>query len=133
MKQVFRNSILLLLSVLVVSSTISWTVDKHLCMGRVMDIALFSHADSCNVFEDASSSFSKMPCCDDESFTLQGQEDLTLKWSELDVDHQLFLFSYTSTYLSILSPLEEVQPVVVEYPPPNLAKDFQVLHQVFLI
>ncbi|MEO1485216.1 MAG: hypothetical protein AAFU57_05695 [Bacteroidota bacterium] len=134
MKQVFRNILLFLLSTLMVASTISWTVDKHLCMGRVMDVALFSHADSCGTFEDTTSeAMSKMSCCDDESFTLQGQEDLTLKWFELDLDQQLFLFTYASAYIDSFKPLSEAHPFHVEYPPPNPAKDFQVLHQVFLI
>ena len=134
MRLMFRNIMIVLLSTLMVASTISWTVDKHLCMGRVMDVAWFSHADSCGTFEDAASeAMSKMSCCDDESFTLQGQDDLTVKWFELDLGQQLFLFTYASAYISSLTPLSEARPVYVEYPPPNPSKDFQVLHQVFLI
>ncbi|WP_235856455.1 HYC_CC_PP family protein [Flagellimonas oceanensis] len=41
MKQFFHQIVSSLMALLVLASTVSWTVDKHICMGRVMDISLF--------------------------------------------------------------------------------------------
>lgn len=49
MKMLFHKGLALVLAVMTVLSTVSWTVDKHLCMGRVMDVALFGKADECGM------------------------------------------------------------------------------------
>lgn len=123
-----------LLALLVFLSTISWTVDKHLCMGRVMDVAFFSDAEDCGM-ESAMAAFgeNEKHCCDDESFTLEGQDDLKLTWNDLDLDNQVFLFAFLRSYIDSLSDLKH-HPVVDEaYPPPLLVRDFTILYEVYLI
>ena len=120
----------------VILSTISWTVDKHLCMGRVMDVSFFVEAEDCGI-ADALSNMGQdsmmKHCCDDESFTLIGQEDLTVTWFDFDLDQQVFLFVFTHSYLDLYSPQVEPPAPFEEYPPPLLVKDIHVLDQVFLI
>lgn len=121
-----------LLSLLVLLSTVSWTVDKHLCMGRVMDVAFFHDADSCGM-EDAMTEMNGKHCCDDESFTVEGQDDLKLSWDEVNVNTQKFLIAFLQSYLELLVlPLGEDVPETI-YPPPLLVQDLIVLHEVFLI
>ncbi|MDC6365596.1 MULTISPECIES: HYC_CC_PP family protein [Flavobacteriaceae] len=135
MKKFFHHITSVFLAALVLLSTISWTVDKHLCMGRVMDISFFTHADDCGMEEvaEAMGESLEIPCCDDESFTIVGQDDLKLSWDDLDLKHQVFLVSFTKSYLELYLPLEELPVPNEQYPPPNLVKDIQVLDQVFLI
>lgn len=125
------------MAMLLLLSTISWTVEKHLCMGRVMDIALFDHAEDCgmkaglSLLEDAPTV--KKHCCNDEAFTIQGQDDLTHDISSFDFSQQVFLISFTCSYLGLF---EETTDEIINfdcYPPPILAKDLNILHQVFLI
>ncbi|TAI48230.1 hypothetical protein EW142_15535 [Flagellimonas allohymeniacidonis] len=120
----------------VMLSTISWTVDKHLCMGRVMDVSLFVEAEDCGMADALSNSGQDSMmnhCCDDESFTLSGQEDLTLTWLDFDLDQQVFLFAFSHSYLDLYSPQVEPPAPHEEYPPPLLVKDIHILDQVFLI
>ena len=44
------------LSLLVLISTVSVTVNQHLCMGEVVDIAFYTHAKSCGMEQDAPNS-----------------------------------------------------------------------------
>ncbi|RDY59351.1 hypothetical protein DX873_08130 [Flagellimonas nanhaiensis] len=120
---------------MVLFSTVSWTVDKHLCMGRVMDISFFAHAEDCGMEEAATAMGEELeiPCCDDESFTLQGQDDLKLSWNDLDLEQQTFLVTFAQSYLDLYTPLEELPVPNEKYPPPILVRDVQVLDQVFLI
>ena len=62
------------MALLVLVSTVSWTVDKHLCMGRVMDISFFADAESCGMEKAAALMEKKMEnhCCGDETFTILG-------------------------------------------------------------
>lgn len=124
------------MALLVLLSTISWSVEKHLCMGRVMDVAFFHDADSCGM-EDAMTvmgdTMPDMDCCDDESFTLSGQDQLKFSWDELDLDVQQFLVVYAYPYVELPSiPSDRVIPENV-YPPPLLVQDLTILHEVFLI
>jgi len=116
------------MALLVLVSTVSWTVDKHLCMGRVMDISFFAHADDCGMDMDMESS-----CCDDESFTIQGQDNLKMSFDNFSLDQQLFFVSFVHSYFYLFEgEVEEVNPFV-DYSPPPLIRDVQVLHQTFLI
>ncbi|MCB0372998.1 MAG: hypothetical protein KDD31_08320 [Muricauda sp.] len=116
------------MAILVLASTVSWTVDKHICMGRVMDISLFSHADDCGMSMDMEKS-----CCDDESFTVQGQHDLKMSFDDFSLDQQVFIVSFVQTYFHLMEEATEEPNSFSEYNPPPLIRDIQVLDQTFLI
>ena len=124
------------MALLLLLSTVSWTVDKHLCMGRVMDVALFAKAKDCGmdaamkVLDDDSV---ENHCCDDESFTMQGQDDLKLTWNDLHIDDQTFLVVFSQTYFQLFTATSEQDVPFETYPPPLLVKDIQLLDAVFLI
>lgn len=117
-------------------STVSWTVEKHTCMGRVMDVALFAKADDCGMaaamqaMEDESL---ENHCCGDETLTLQGQDDLKISFNDISLDQQVFLVAFTSTYIALLVPAEQQTSINDYYPPPLLVKDIQLLDETFLI
>ncbi len=124
------------LSALVLLSTISWSVDKHLCMGRVMDIAFFHQADTCGM-EGAMAEMDTVSadnhCCDSESFTIEGQDDLNISWEAADLDLQVFLVAFAYSYLDLFSiPLDRIR-IQTPYPPPPLVHDLNLLHEVYLI
>ncbi|WP_229418425.1 HYC_CC_PP family protein [Flagellimonas chongwuensis] len=128
MKQIFHQILSSLMALLVLASTVSWTVDKHICMGRVMDISLFSHAEGCGMDMEMEKS-----CCDDESFTVQGQDDLKISFEKFDLDQQVFLVSFVQTYFQLFDFDAEEPSIFSEYNPPPLIRDVQVLDQTFLI
>lgn len=125
------------MALLLLLSTISWTVEKHLCMGRVLDIALFHSAEDCGMdaglalLDDVSQYDNH--CCDDESFTMQGQDNLNHDISNLDFSQQVFLYTFTTSYLNLFQDSTDKVVIFDSYPPPILAKDLNILHQVFLI
>ena len=104
-------------------------------MGRVMDVSFFAHAEDCGMEEaaEAMGETFEIPCCDDESFTLQGQDDLKLSWNDLDLEQQTFLVTFAQSYLDLYTPLQELPVPNEKYPPPILVRDVQVLDQTFLI
>lgn len=125
------------MAVLLLLSTISWTVEKHICMGQVLNVAWFHSAEDCAmdaglVLSDDSSLLIKH-CCDNESFTMQGQDDLNRDISSLNFSQHVFLISSTSIYSCLFEDTLEKSTAFNSYPPPILAKDLNILHQVFLI
>mgnify|MGYP001270038119 FL=1 len=124
------------LSALVLLSTLSWSVDKHLCMGHVVDIAFFHQAETCGM-EGANSEMDAASadnhCCEDESFTIEGQDDLNISWDETNIDVQQFLVAFACSYMELLSPDRGGAVIRTPYPPPLLVYDLNLLHEVYLI
>ncbi|WP_237561834.1 HYC_CC_PP family protein [Flagellimonas algicola] len=136
MKDLIRQILSVGLAMLVLLSTVSWTVEKHLCMGRVMDISLFAEAEHC-AMEMAMAAMGdeteENHCCDDESFTVSGQDDLKLTLTDLELEQQVFLVAFTHGYLNLFESLEELPVPHEGYPPPLITRDIHLLDQVFLI
>ena len=117
------------MSLLVLASTLSWTVEKHLCMGHVVSVALFAEAEGCGMAMDADNH-----CCDNERFTVQGQDDLKQSVFEYAVPSLVYPMSQTVLIVTASSILELKESAAVYlYHPPPLPEDIHLLHQVFLI
>lgn len=101
-----------------------------------MDIAFFHHADSCGMEEAMAVMGEKLEgkhCCDDESFTIEGQDELQFSWYQLDLDTQTLFVAFTKFHLEELTlPMGQNLPETI-YPPPLLVQDLTILHEVFLI
>ncbi len=135
-KKGFQKISSLLMALLLLLSTVSWTIEKHTCMGRVMDTALFAKAADCGmdaamkVMEDTSL---ENHCCGDETITLQGQDDLKISFNDISFDQQIFLVAFTNYYIELFNGLEQQKRTDKYYPPPLLVKDIQLLDETFLI
>lgn len=136
MKKRFIKISSLLMALLVLLSTMSWSVEKHLCMGRVMDVAFFHDAQGCPMEEAMASleeSMPEMDCCDDESFTLKGQDNLKCSWDEIDLQAPQFVVEKPFEFLALSIAATTKSFVNNRYPPPLLVFDLQELHQTYLI
>lgn len=129
MKRILSKLFALLMGLFVLASTLSWTVEKHLCMGHVVSVAFFSEADGCGMAMGAENH-----CCEDERFTLTGQEDLKSSVFEYALDQvpavPIHSVNFDFTFWSLQS-LELVAHKI--YHPPPILEDIQLLQQVFLI
>lgn len=121
------------LAVLVVFSTLSFTVKKHFCGTNLVDVAVFSDVKGCGM-EAASMGKMKKPCCKEEVEIIKGLEDY--KSNTIDdlsfQNHQVlsvYLFAYTASFKSLP---KQIIPHK-DYSPPNLIRDIQILDSVFLI
>ena len=104
-------------------------------MGRVMDIAFFVDADDCGMEATAAllENEAENHCCGDESFTLEGQDDLNISWSDLGFEQQVFFVALVESYFQRSYLLNEKVVQKEQYPPPILISDIQLLDEVFLI
>lgn len=126
------------LALLLLASTTSWKVEKHYCLGHVVDISLFAASNGCGMeandaADQENASQYENACCSDETIILQGQDDLAITFHDFTIDQQQLLVAFSYSYFNFL-PAENVQRVVHQYYlPPNIVKDIQVLDGVFLI
>ncbi|MBR9844930.1 MAG: hypothetical protein GYB35_01895 [Algicola sp.] len=124
------------MAVLVLFSTVSFTVEKHFCGDVLIDSAVFTEAQKCKMeaFEIEQSKITKKHCCKDELEVVEGQDQLKQsQFEDISFDQQVFIVSYLYSYSNSLEQLPELIIPHKDYSPPNLIADIQVLDEVFLI
>lgn len=138
MKKDFQRFGSLLMALLVLFSTMSFTIDKHFCGNILVDKAIFSEAETCGMEGDLATgiemaSGDENMCCSNETIAVDGQDELKISFKSLDLDQQVFLTSFTYTYLNLYEGLPEQIVPNRYYSPPLLVQDILVLDQVFII
>ena len=124
------------MALLVLMSTISFTMEKHFCGETLIDVAIFSKAITCGMDMEAVSKISseKKSCCKEELEIVKGQDKLKkASFDELDYDQQFFLSALVYSFTDLFEgSIKQVVPHK-DYSPPSLVTDIQVLDQVFII
>lgn len=132
MKKLLQKSGSLLIALLVLFSTVSFTIDKHFCGEILVDQAVFSEAQTCSMHGEMPAS-SEEDCCDEEKVLIEGQKDLKISFNDLDLPQQVFLASLTYSYWELFEEVPQQSIPFSKYSPPLLIKDLQVFHETFLI
>ena len=120
------------MALLVLFSTVSFTIEKHFCGDVLVDVSVFSEVEKCA--SEAEEIIAKMDCCKDTVDVIQGQDELTLKaFDDLDFEQQVFVTTFAFSYLNLFQGLPKEIIPHKDYSPPNLVFDIQVRDQVFII
>ena len=124
------------LALIVLSSTMSFTIEKHFCGDKLIDVALFSELNKCNM--DSSSidlgEFVKKMCCKDEVNIVTGQDELLMHdFDDLSMDIQTALFEVTQSINHLVSVELLSKKSFNDYSPPKLIVNRLIVNQNFLI
>ncbi|WP_188458818.1 HYC_CC_PP family protein [Psychroflexus planctonicus] len=138
MKARFQHIASLLLAVLVLFSTQSFSINTHYCGNILVDKAIMKPAKKCAMHSEQSQSKhehenEKDECCDDEVDLIEGQDQLKIQSTDFELPHPIFVEAFVFTFFSTSSFETEVNTTIYEDPPPLLQRDFQTFYQVFLI
>ena len=140
MKEKLHKTGAALMALLLLFSTLSFSMDMHYCGDHLVDFSLFDKAESCGMMAvaeevptDCTVIKSGMDCCTDVQILVEGQEDFKVSFDQLTYGQQLFLSSFVSSYISLFEGFETKSPRDWEYAPPPLIQDVLVLYQTFLI
>ena len=124
------------LALLVLVSTVSFTIEKHFCGNVLVDVAVFTEAQDCSgmISNDSKATFKKKSCCKDEVSIMKGQDELKVQsFDDIRFNQQLFLTTYVYSYVNLFEGLPQLVIPHKDYSPPNLVRDIQAIDQVFLI
>ncbi|MEQ8423342.1 MAG: hypothetical protein RIA63_01440, partial [Cyclobacteriaceae bacterium] len=80
-----------LLALIVLVSATSFTIDKHICMGRVQSVAILHDAAPCamELFAEDGQSLNKMNgCCRDEQTKIEGNEHQAKTLKPVSLEYQ---------------------------------------------
>lgn len=136
MKPVFQKIVSPLMALLVLFSTMSFTVDMHYCGGHLVDKAIFSEVKKCGMemeSKTAENNVKKTSCCEDISVTVKGQEELKVSFDKHELQTLQFALLFSYSYASLFEPLSEKHIPFDQYSPPRLTIDRIVLNETYLI
>lgn len=132
-KQMLHKGFSILLAVLVLFSTVSFTVEKHFCGDTLIDVAVFSEAHKCGI-EMNEAVVAEKHCCKDIVEVVVGQDQLKFSsFEDLDFKQLQFIASFVCTYSNLFENLPKQIIPHKDYSPPNLFLDIQLLNDTFLI
>ena len=135
MKQVIHKTGSISMALLVLLSTMSFTVEKHFCGSMLVDQAVFSQAETCGMEmpSEQEETEDEASCCKQEKVVVEGQSELKFSFADLDWQHQAFITSFAFSYVDLFRGLPEQVIPFKDYSPPLLVTDIQLLDQAFLI
>ena len=134
----FRKISALLLSMLVLLGSTSFTVSMHFCMEQMESIAIFNDAQECDMMTQAPPCHTEGDhedadgCCEERTNLVEGQDELKEAGSVSVPSLQFFAVLYTIAFYSPTSPLLEDHNYKT-YFSPTIERDIPVLVQSFLI
>lgn len=130
------------MALIVLFSTMSFSVDMHYCGDHLVDFSMFDKVDNCLMKSEKSDTSgsceitamkSEMNCCSDIEVTIEGQDDLKISFDKLTIDQEQFVISLAYSFTSLFEDTDEKSSPFKDYVPPPILRDVQVLHQTFLI
>jgi len=138
MKQVIKKIGATFLAIVVLFSTMSFTINQHYCGEVLVDSSIFSKADSCGMeMEKPSPSedceVKKKNCCTEVLKIIEGQQDLKTQISKLDFGQQVYVAAFLYSYVTLFEEHSIEFTPFNTYVPPLIIKDIQVLDEVFII
>lgn len=138
MKKIISNIGVFLLTALVLFSSVSFTVEKHICGGHVFSESFFGNAEKCGMEDDLCKeennnvSVSKKSCCEDEIQLINGsifKKESNIKLNNKQQDFSVFVL----VDAVLFSQKENKSTHFKNYFPPPITRNFNILYQVFRI
>ena len=137
MKQVFHKITSFLMALVVLISTVSFTVDMHYCGETLVDTAVFKKAKSCGMeMQNPSTkdcSITKKNCCSNKQMVVDGQDELQLTFDNLTFEQQQFVATFIYTYINLFEGLDKEVTSFQDYKPPLVIRQIYKLDETYLI
>ncbi|MFH4964446.1 hypothetical protein V8G69_05525 [Gaetbulibacter sp. M235] len=138
MKEVLHKITAFFMALVVLFSTMSFTIDMHYCGDTLVETAIFHKAKGCgmemqNTTTNSDCSVEKKGCCSEKQINVQGQDELQLTFVKLTFEKQLFVSSFVYSYISLFENIEDETSSFSEYPPPIIVKSIYKLDETYLI
>ncbi|HNP07600.1 MAG TPA: hypothetical protein PKN99_08220 [Cyclobacteriaceae bacterium] len=123
------------LALLVLVSASSFTIDRHICMGRVQSIAILHDAAPCPMEMMAESGMGAMEgCCQDQQTKIEGNDYQVKNLKPVTTEYQSLWVAELPRVIEVFTFEKSSQQLALrKHKPPLLERDVPVLVQSFLI
>jgi hypothetical protein len=140
MKAIIHKISAILMAVVVVFTTMSFSVSMHYCGEMLVNYSFTHTVEGCgmdNMATATSSScdevLSKKSCCSDEQLIVEGQDEVKVTWDSFSLDQQQLLVVHTYSYIALFLGEEQKETPVKAHAPPLIVDDIYLLDQSFLL
>ena len=137
MKQVFHKTTSILMALVVLFSTTSFTIDMHYCGDTLVDTAIFHKVKTCGMEMQKPSTegcaITKKNCCSDKQMIVDGQDELQLSVNKIPFEQQVFIASFVYTYSNLFEGFDNETTPFQEYKPPLVVKQIFKFDETYLI
>jgi len=137
MKKLIHKIMSLSMAIVVLFSTMSFTMDMHFCGGTLMDTAIFQQVKTCGMEMEnpltEGCSVTKKSCCSDEQVVLDGQDELQLHAEQITLEQQVFIASFVYSYINLFESVDKKKTAFEAYKPPLVDKEIFKLDETYLI
>ena len=122
------------MTLIVLLSTMSFTINQRYCDGNLVDTTLFLKSDSCKIVVKSDCCEITEKCCDHEQIVIDGQKELPSRVIDsLPIIKQFFVINSSNLFLEDYNFQPKKSLFNREYNPPILVFNRQLIHQVFII
>lgn len=138
MKKVIHKILSFCMALIVLLSTVSFTVASHYCGDFLVDSSLFGHVETCGMEQqqsknDCKSEVQDDSCCSEKQIVVEGQDDLKISFNTLNFEQQVFVATFFHSYINLFDVLDSNIVPFRDYAAPFLERDLQKLHETYLI
>jgi len=134
MKQLRTKIGAVLMTLIVLLSTMSFTINQRYCDGNLVDTTLFSKSESCKVVVQSNCCEITEECCNHEQIIIDGQKELPSRVvGETFILKHYYVVNTLNFNLEKESFYYENSVINKKYIPPSLVFNKQIIHQVFII
>ena len=125
------------MALVVLFSTMSFTVNMHYCGDNLVETAIFKKAKGCGMEMQSPStkdcSITKKNCCSDKQVLLDGQDELKLNFDTLSFEQEQFIASFVYTYINLFEGLDKNVSSYEEYKSPLVVRQIFKIDETYLI
>ncbi|WP_034059199.1 HYC_CC_PP family protein [Lacinutrix jangbogonensis] len=137
MKQASHKILSFVMALVVLFSTMSFTIDMHYCGDTLVDTAIFQKVKTCGMEMQESStkgcSITKKNCCSDKQLLVDGQNELPLSVDKISFEQHVFIASFVYTYSNGFEGLDKNVSSYEEYKPPLVFRQLYKIDETYLI
>ncbi len=139
MIQFLHKILVLILAFIVLFSSFSFTTEKHVCVVKSTDISYVRDADfydmsveECDLHNSTGSKEQLEDCCFDAHDLIPGNQNIQQVVESFELSKIQFIFAYSYAYSHLFEVKEDITSFI-DFSPPYVDRDVQVLYQTFII
>ena len=138
MKEILVKISSITMALIVLFSTMSFSISEHYCGDNLVDRSLFSTAETCGMEMEkplaiGDCNIEKNNCCKEVVKLFEGQDDIKTNPLDLDSGQRILVTSFIFSYINLFEGLEKNIIPFKEYSPPLLITNIQVINETYLI
>lgn len=129
-----KKTFAVLLSLIVLLSSLNFSLSAHYCGQTIVDVALFGKAEACPMAAEMNCDSEEAPCCADRNIIIEGEEYLSSKsFEKQTIEKVELLLAQLDFPIELLLEEKQTRYFSRTYTPPLIEQDITLAVQSFLL